>query len=118
MCCLPFHSTLVLIRCRNLESCTELTEKAFKSYPLIALDEVRATPRRQRAADINKMSEDIDSGEIPGDLYFPLMPRLKKLNCKGCESLSDVALACLAGVGDEEVPHLVLPSCLLATRTV
>lgn len=97
----------------NIESCTELTEKAFKSYPLIALDEVRATPRRQRAADINKMSEDIDSGEIPGDLCFPLMPRLKKLNCKGCESLSDVALACLAGVGDEEKHEVALEELIL-----
>jgi hypothetical protein len=74
---------------------------------------VRATAPGQRAADIFKISRDIDDGEIPGDLIFPLMARLKKLNCKGCEGLSDVVLACLAGVGEEEVRSLTLHSPLI-----
>jgi hypothetical protein len=79
---------------------------------------VRATAPGQRAADIFKISRDIDDGEIPGDLIFPLMARLKKLNCKGCEGLSDVVLACLAGVGEEEeVRSLTLHSPLIRACT-
>lgn len=47
------------------------------------------------------MSDEIDEGEIPGDHCFPLRERLKKLNCKGCEMISDLALACLAFQSEE-----------------
>lgn len=83
------------------ESCRLITDKAFKTYPLIPLEEVRVLPKNQRFHEMARMSDAIDEGEIPGDNVFPLWAKLKKLNCKGCEKLSDIALACLAFESEE-----------------